>query len=44
MWKDPSKENELLFKAQGNKCLSLRRKCIKSYFQDVTKKVILEFS
>ena len=37
-WKDPSKENELLFKTQRNKCLSMRRKCIKSYFQDVTKK------
>ena len=37
-WKDPSKENELLFKTQRNKCVSLRRKCIKSYFQDVTKK------
>ena len=37
-WKDPSKENEILFKTQRNKCVSLRRKCIKSYFQDVTKK------
>ena len=35
-WKD--KENELLFKTQRNKCVSLRRKCIKSYFQDVSKK------
>ena len=37
-WKDPSKENELLFKTQRNKCVSLLTKCIKSYFQDVTKK------
>ena len=36
--KDPAKENELLFKTQRSKYLSLRRKCIKSYFQDVTKK------
>ena len=36
--KDPAKENELLFKTQRSKCVSLRRKCIKSYFQDVTKK------
>ena len=44
IWKDPSKENELLFKVQRNKCVSLQRKCIKSYFQYVTKKVILEIS
>ena len=31
-WKGPSKENELLCKTQRNKCVSLRRKCIKSYF------------
>ena len=37
--KGPSKKNELSFKAQRNKCVSLLRKCIKSYFQDVTKKV-----
>ena len=37
-WKNPSKENELLFKTQRSKCVSLRRKCIKSYFRDVTKK------
>ena len=36
--KDPAKENELLFKTQRSKYLSLRRKCIKSCFQDVTKK------
>ena len=35
-----SKENELLFKTQRNKCVTLRRKCIISYFQDVTKKVL----
>ena len=37
-WKDRSQENELLFETKGNKCVSLRRKCIKSYVQDVTKK------
>ena len=37
-WKGPSKENEFLFKTQRKKCVSLQRKCIKSYFQDVTKK------
>ena len=37
-WKDPSKENENLFKTQRNKCVSLRRKNIKSYFQHLTKK------
>ena len=36
-WKGQSKENELSFKTQRNKCVSLRRKCIKSFFQDVTK-------
>ena len=40
-WKYPPKENELLFKAQRNKCVSLWRKCIKLYFQDVTKKVLV---
>ena len=37
-WKDPSKEKELLFKTQRSKCVLLRRKCFKSYFQDITKK------
>ena len=37
-WKDLSKENELSFKTQRNKCFSLRIKWIKSYFQDVPKK------
>ena len=40
-WKDPSKENELLFKTQRNKCVSLRRKSIKSYCQDVPKKGLI---
>ena len=40
-WKDPSKENELLFKTQRNEYVSLRRSCIKSYFQDVTKKALV---
>ena len=33
----PSKENEALFKKQRNKCVSLRRKSIKKYFNDFTK-------
>ena len=37
-WEDLSKENEFLFKTQRNKCVLLRRKSIKSYFRDVTKK------
>ena len=37
-WKDPSKENDLLLKTQRKKYLSLRKKCIKSCFQDVNKK------
>ena len=40
-WRDPSKENKVLLKTQRNKCVSLRRKCIKSYFQDVTKKDVV---
>ena len=38
VWKGPSKENELLLKTQRNKCVSLWKKCVKSYFQDVIKK------
>ena len=34
-WKDPSKENELLFKIQRNKCVSLWRNCIPSWHSDV---------
>ena len=34
--KFPSVENEKLFKVQRNKCVSLRKKCIKSYFQKVS--------
>ena len=30
-----------MFKTQRNKCVSLRKKCIKSYFQDVTKKGLI---
>ena len=37
-WKDPSKENEVLFKTQRNKCVSLQRECTKLYFQNVMKK------
>ena len=32
----PSKENEALYKKQRNKCVSLRRKSIKKYFDDIT--------
>ena len=41
IWSNPSKENELLFKSQRNKCVSLQRNCIKTYFQDVAKKVLV---
>ena len=30
-----------MFKTQRNKCVSLRKNCIKSYFQDVTKKSLV---
>ena len=30
-WKDPSKENKLLFKTQRNECVLLRRKRIKTF-------------
>ena len=35
--KRPSKENEAFYKKQRNKCVSLRRKSIKKYFNDITK-------
>ena len=35
--KSPSKENKTLYKKQRNKCLSLRRKSIKKYPNDITK-------
>ena len=34
--KSPSKENEALHKKQPNKCVSLKRKSIKKYFNDIT--------
>ena len=34
--KSPLKENEALYKKQRNKCVSLRRKSIKKYFNDIT--------
>ena len=34
--KSPSNENEALYKKQRNKCVSLTRKSIKKYFNDVT--------
>ena len=34
--KNPSNENEALHKKQRNKCVSLRRKSIKKYFNDIT--------
>ena len=36
-YKSLSKENEALYKKQRNKCISLRRKSIKKYFNDITK-------
>ena len=35
--KSPSKENKALYKQQRDKCVSLRRKSIKKYFNGVTK-------
>ena len=35
-YKSPSKENEALYKKQRNKCVSLRRKSLKKYFNDIT--------
>ena len=34
--KDPTKENEKLYKKQRNKCVALRRKCIKEYFHNIS--------
>ena len=34
--KNPNKANESLFKKQRNKCVLLRKKCIKNYFSKVT--------
>ena len=34
--KSPSKENKALYKKQRKKCVSLRRKSIKKYFNDIT--------
>ena len=34
--KKPTKENEKLYKKQRNKCVALRRKCIKEYFHNIT--------
>ena len=34
--KSPSNENEALYKITRNKCVSLRRKSIKKYFNDIT--------
>ena len=35
-YKSPSKESKALYKNQPNKCVSLRRKSIKKYFNDIT--------
>ena len=43
-WKEPYKEHKLLFKTQRNKWVSMRRKYIKSYFQDIPKKVLSQIS
>ena len=34
--KNPTKENENLYKKQRNKCVPLRRKYIKEYFHNIT--------
>ena len=34
--KNPTKENEKLHKKQRNKCVALRRKCIKEYFHNIS--------
>ena len=34
--KNPTKENEKLYKKQRNKCVTLRRKCIKQYFRNIS--------
>ena len=34
--KNPTKENKKLYKKQRNKCVILRRKCIKQYFRDIS--------
>ena len=36
--KNPTKENEKLYKKQRNKCVALRRKCIKEYFHNISNK------
>ena len=33
--KTPTKENEKLYKKQRNKCVALRRKCMKEYFHNI---------
>ena len=39
--KSPTKENEKLHKKQKNKCVALRRNCIKEYFHSITKNNIV---
>ena len=34
--KNPTKENEKLYKKQRNKSVALRRKCVKEYFHNMT--------
>ena len=34
--KDPTKENEKLYKKQRNKCVALRSKCMKEYFHNIS--------
>ena len=34
--KNPTKENEKLYQKQRNKCVALRRKCIKEYFHSMS--------
>ena len=36
-YKSPSKDKEALYKKQQNKCVSLRKKSMKEYFNDINK-------
>ena len=43
-WKDPSKENDFLFKTQRNKCVSLQRSVLKLSVKMLPRKVLLQIS
>ena len=40
--KNPTNENKILYKKQRNKCVNLRKKAIKIYFNNITKSGIIE--